>query len=130
MLHMPHLKKVFAPFVMVAAVLYFLLDGVFLSVVRPVSRKLARLPFLIRVADAIAGLGPYTTLALFLVPLIVLEPAKPAGLYLIATGRAVPGVLLIAAGEVLKIVIVERIYQIGRPKLMTIPAFAFFRIVA
>src|SRR5262249_47991611 len=58
------------------------------------------------------------------VPLAVLEPAKPIGLYLMASGHFVHGVVVIAGAELLKIVTVERIYHIGRPKLMTIPAFA------
>ena len=44
--------------------------------------------------------------------------------YLIATGHLVSGVSLIAIGEVLKIVLVERLFHFSRDKLMTIPAFA------
>jgi hypothetical protein len=65
------------------------------------------------------------TLALFLVPLIILEPVKPVGIYLIASGHSRYGVLVLSVGEVLKILIVERIFQVGRDKLMTIPAFAW-----
>ena len=121
----PYLKKIFTPFVMLAAFLYFLLDGLFLSAIRPIFRKLARLRFFAMVVDVIAGLGPYTTLALFLVPLILLEPAKPAGIYLLASGRPLRGIVVIVVGEVLKLAIVERIFHIGRPKLMTIPVFAW-----
>ncbi len=46
------------------------------------------------------------------------------GLYLIAEGHYVHGVMVIAGAELLKIAIVERIYHIGKPKLMTIPLFA------
>jgi hypothetical protein len=109
---------------MCAAVLYFILDALFLSIIRPVSRVLAKLGLFAGLADAIAALGPYTTLALFLVPLVLLEPAKPAGLYLMASGHYVRGMALISAAELLKITLVERIYHIGLPKLMTIPAFA------
>jgi hypothetical protein len=47
---------------------------------------------------------------LFLVPVIILEPVKPVGAYLIATNHLVSGVSLIAIGELLKIVIVERLF--------------------
>ena len=120
----PPLKKILTPFAMCAAVLYFVLDALFLSIIRPVSRALAKLGLFAGLANAIAALGPYTTLAIFLVPLVLLEPAKPAGLYLTASGHYFHGIALIAAAEVLKITIVERIYHIGLPKLMTIPAFA------
>ena len=117
-------RKILAPFVMVAAVLYFLLDAVFLSFIRPIFRMLARLGLLDRITRAIESLGPYTTLVLFVVPLALLEPAKPVGLYLIAEGHYVHGVIVIAGAELLKIAFVERIYHIGKPKLMTIPLFA------
>ena len=39
--------------------------------------------------------------------------------------RKVDGTVLIGIGEIAKITIVERIFQAGRDKLMTIPAFAW-----
>ena len=54
----------------------------------------------------LASLGPYPTLVLFLVPVIILEPVKPVGAYLIATGHLVSGGSLIAIGEVLEIALV------------------------
>ena len=65
------------------------------------------------------------TLALFLVPLILLEPVKPFSAYLVTSGHLVFGMLVLVLGEVLKITIVERIFHIGRDKLMTIKAFAW-----
>lgn len=117
-------RKILAPFVMVAAILYFLVDAIFLSLLRPIFRMLARLGLLDKLTRAIESLGPYTTLVLFVVPLAVLEPAKPVGFYLIAEGHYVHGVMVIAGAELLKIAFVERIYHIGKPKLMTIPLFA------
>jgi len=61
---------------------------------------------------------------LFVIPFVVLEPIKPVGLYLIAVGKVIDGTLLIGVGEVVKITIVERLFQVGRDKLLTIPAFA------
>jgi hypothetical protein len=55
----------------------------------------------------------------------VLEPVKPVGLYLIASGNVIDGTVLIGLGEIAKITIVERIFHAGRDKLMTIPAFAW-----
>lgn len=118
------IRTVLAPFVMAAAMLYFFLDALFLSFIRPILRALARLGLFDKLTRVIERLGPYTTLALFVVPVAVLEPAKPVGLYLIAEGHFVHGVIVIAAAKLLKIVIVERIYHIGQPKLMTIPLFA------
>ena len=64
-------------------------------------------------------------MALVAVPLIILEPIKPVGLYLVASGNVIDGTVLIGVGEIAKITIVERIFHAGRDKLMTIPAFAW-----
>jgi hypothetical protein len=69
-------------------------------------------------------LTPYATLVLLLVPVIILEPFKPVGAYLIAIGHLVSGVSLIAIGDLLKTFLVERLFHFSRDKLMTIPAFA------
>lgn len=119
------LKKIFEPLVVVAATLYFVIDALVLSILRPLLRRFADLVLFRSIASWIASLGPYPTLALFVVPLAVLEPVKPVAAYLIATGHVVSGVLLLVIGEILKIVIVERIFHMGRDKLMTIPAFAW-----
>jgi hypothetical protein len=111
--------------VIVFAILYFLVDAIFFSLIKPLGTWLSKLPIFGRVGIWIRSLGPYSTLALFAVPLLVLEPIKPVGLYLIATGNVIDGSALIGVGEVVKITIVERIFHAGRAKLMTISAFAW-----
>jgi hypothetical protein len=119
------MKRVLSPVAAVAAVLYFLIDVVFLSLVRPITQALAKLGIFNSLAAWLGSLGPYPTLAIFLLPVIVLEPVKPVGAYLIATGHGIYGVSLIAIGEVLKIAIVERLFHFSRDKLISIPAFAW-----
>jgi hypothetical protein len=123
-----HVSRVLSPVAAAAAALYFLIDAVFLSavrtIIRPLARALSRLRIFNALAAWLASLGPYPTLVLFLVPVIILEPVKPVGAYLIATSHLVSGVSLIAIGELLKIVIVERLFHFSRDKLMSIPAFA------
>ena len=111
-------RTIFTPFVVAVASIYFMIDAVFLSIIKPLSRRLARLAIFAAVANWIASLGPYTTLALFVVPLVLLEPVKPVGVYLMASGHPVQGAAIMAVGEVLKITIVERSFHIGRDKLM------------
>jgi hypothetical protein len=118
-------RKLFEPVVVVVATLYFVIDALVLSILRPLLRRIARLKLFAAISAWFASLGPYPTLALFLIPLAILEPVKPVGGYLIATGRVVTGVVVLAVGELLKIAIVERIFHMGRDKLMTIPAFAW-----
>ncbi|HEY8670852.1 MAG TPA: hypothetical protein VIL63_08440, partial [Terriglobales bacterium] len=63
-------------------------------------------------------------LALFAVPLIILEPAKPVATYFMATGQIAAGVTVLIVGEILKLVIVERLFKLCRRKLLKIPTFA------
>jgi len=119
------LKRILEPFVIVAAALYFVIDALALSGLKPLLRKIGNLKLFKFIAAWIASLGPYPTLALFVVPLVLLEPVKPFSAYVIASGHFRLGVLVLVIGEVLKIAIVERIFNIGRDKLMTIKAFAW-----
>ncbi|MFP5517276.1 MAG: hypothetical protein ACLGJC_29885 [Alphaproteobacteria bacterium] len=119
-----------------AALVYFLLDALAYWVVRPVLRRIAQLAVFARVGRWIgawiAGLGPYPSLALVLVPLALLEPAKPVGAWLFATGRPLEGAAVIAGAELVKITLVERLFHIAKPKLLTIGWFArgYGRVIA
>jgi len=117
-------RRLATPFVVALAVAWFLIDALALSLLRPLLARLAALRPLARLRAWIERLGPYPTLALFLVPVLVLEPVKPLSFYLIGTGRLARGTILLVAGEILKIAIVERLFHVAKPKLMTIAAFA------
>jgi hypothetical protein len=117
--------RLLGPIVAVAAIIYFLIDAFFLALIRPIAQALARLRLFSSLAGWVGSLGPYPTLALFLVPVAVLEPAKPVGAYLMATGHVSYGVLVIATAEVFKITVIERLFHFSRDKLMSIRAFAW-----
>src|SRR4029077_6599280 len=125
MTHRTILKTILEPFVIVVAAVFFFIHAFPLSILKPLLRKIANLRLFKFIAPWIASLGPYPTLALFLIPLVLLEPVKPLSAYAIASGHFLIGVLVLVFGEVLKIAIVERIFHIGRDKLMTIKAFAW-----
>lgn len=113
------------PLLTAAALVYFLIDAVALEALRPLAAWIGRLRVAERLAARIRRLGPYPTLVLFLVPLVVLEPLKPVGLYWMGTGHPVQGALLLGAVELVKVTLVERLFHIGKEKLLTIPAFAW-----
>lgn len=121
-------SRLLRPVGTLAALVYFLLDALAYWVVRPVLRRIARLPVFARIGRRIgawiAGLGPYPSLVLVLVPLALLEPAKPVGAWLFATGRPVAGAAVIGGAELVKITLVERLFHIAKPKLLTIGWFA------
>ena len=118
------IKRIATPIVVVVAVIYFLIDALFVSLLRPIIEWTAAFRPFARLRAWIESLGPYPTLALFLVPIILFEPVKPVGFYLLGTGRFLAGTLVLVIGEILKIVIVERLFHIAQPKLMSIRLFA------
>jgi uncharacterized protein len=117
--------RVLSPVVAVVAFIYFLFDALFLPPLRLLGRWLGGFKLFARLGDWIRTLGPYQTLALFLVPLIVLEPVKPVAAYLLAKQRYTQSIAVLVIGEILKVTIVERLFHVGRPKLLMIPAFAW-----
>lgn len=117
-------KQILKILTYVAAGLYLLVDAIFMTIAKPISDWIARHISLRRLRDWIKSLPPYPSLALFSVPVIVLEPIKPIAAYLAATGQFLSGAVTFIFGELLKLVLVERLFSLTREKLMRIPAFA------
>lgn len=107
------------------ATVYLLIDGLFSYTTRPIAAWLGRQELLARVSQWISSLRPYPSLALFAVPVIILEPAKPISGYMIATGHFLAGAVIFIAAEVLKLTVVERLFHLNKAKLLTIPFFAW-----
>jgi hypothetical protein len=118
-------NRILKPVTYVLAAVYFLVDAVFMSVAKPISNWIAKHLVLRRLRAWIRSLPPYPSLALFSVPLIILEPVKPVAAYLAATGQMLGGALTLIIGELLKLVLVERLFSLTRDKLMKIPTFAW-----
>lgn len=76
------------------------------------------------VARFVAGLSPYATLTLFLVPLIASEPLKLGALWVFARGHWGMGATLIAVSELLRYGLAAFIFTTCREKLL---AIAWFR---
>ena len=111
--------------VFILATVYFVVDGVFSHVTQPITAWLAKKKLFERVRLWVLSLGPYPSLALFAVPVIILEPAKPLSAYLIGTGHFFAGAVVFITAEDLKLTFVERLFQLNRNKLLSIPAFAW-----
>jgi hypothetical protein len=106
------------------AIIYLVVDALFLAAVRPLSRWLSRWPVLARLRNWVAAQNRYVALALVFVPLLLLEPLKPLSVYLIAKKQLAAGAAVLVGGEMIKIVLVERMFQIAKPKLLTFIWFA------
>jgi hypothetical protein len=118
-------SRIFKPFVFVLAAIYFLVDATIWTLARPIIRWLADHWIVGRLRNWVMSLGPYPTLTLFIVPVLILEPAKPFAAYLTATGHVMSGLIVLGGAELLKLVLVERLFCISRDKLMSIPAFVW-----
>jgi hypothetical protein len=119
------LSRIFKPVVFLIAAIYFLVDAVFFTLFKPVIRRLAEGWAFESLRAWIVSLPPYPTLALFIVPVILLEPVKPIAAYLTATGHVVGGLMILIVGELLKLLFIERLFNVSRDKLMSIPVFAW-----
>jgi hypothetical protein len=111
--------------VFILATVYFIVDGVFSHVTQPVTVWIAKKKIFEGARLWIVSLRPYPSLALFAVPVIILEPAKPLAGYLIGTGHFFAGAVIFIAAEVLKLTLVEQLFQLNREKLLSIQAFAW-----
>ena len=104
------------------AAVYFTVDVAFLSLIRPLRRRLLGGG---RIHGWIDGLNRYAALSLVVVPLAILEPVKPLGFYMTAKGHLVSGGSLIAMGEIVKVALVEQVIEITKPKLLSFQWFAW-----
>lgn len=113
------------PVLFVVAAIYIAVDELFSLATQPIASWLARQDIARRLRLWVTSLPPYLALALFIVPLIVLEPVKPVAAYLAASGHFAGGAVLFVGGELLKLVLVERLFLLNKRKLLSIPAFAW-----
>jgi len=111
--------------ILTVAVLYFLIDLIFLSVVRPLRRRLMALMWVRRLREWVGTLNRYAALLLLLVPWLVLEPIKPIGFILFAHRHHLAATLVIVGGEVVKLTLFEQLFDMTKPKLMSFRWFAW-----
>jgi hypothetical protein len=111
--------------VFIVATAYFVVDGVLSYVTRPITAWIAKKTLFERTRLWVASLRPYPALALLVVPVIILEPAKPLAGYLMGTGHFGAGAITFVTAEILKLTFVEQLFQLNREKLLSIPALAF-----
>jgi hypothetical protein len=86
--------------------------------------KIGRLKIINRFDVFLVKRNPYLLLSLFLFPFFIMIPAKIYGLYLIADGKAVRGILIFVLAKGLITAVITRLFFITKDKLMQIKAFA------
>jgi hypothetical protein len=77
-----------------------------------------------KVRHYIQALGPYQSLALLAVPTATVEPLKLVAVAIAGAGHWITGAAMIVACYTLSLDVVERLFIIVKPKLLTIPWIA------
>ena len=68
--------------------------------------------------------GPYKCLALLLIPLLIVEPLKIAGIAFVSLGHWTAGASIIGGAYVVSLLIIDRLFRVVKSKLMTMNWFA------
>lgn len=119
------LRRVLNAPLLVVAVIAVLLDDLFRAFVVPAVRALARIGLVRRIEAGIAKLPATGILMLFLIPLAVIEPFKLYGLYLFGQGHFLSGIGMFVLAKVVGLGLAERLFAVGRDKLLSIRWFAW-----
>jgi hypothetical protein len=77
-----------------------------------------------RLRHTIEGLGPYQSLVLLAVPASIVEPLKLAAVAIAGSGHWITGTITIVCAYAASLFLVERLFRIVKPKLLTLPWFA------
>ena len=96
------MKRILIPITYVLAALYLCADFIFAGIAKPLSKWIASRFELQKLREWIRSLPPYPCLALFSIPVVVLEPVKFLAAYMAATGKFFSAVVTFIAGELFK----------------------------
>ena len=77
-----------------------------------------------RLKRRIQALGPYQSLVLLAIPLSLVEPLKLAAVAIAGAGHWITGTITIICAYAASLLLVDRLFRIVKPKLMTLPWFA------
>src|ERR1700730_14993452 len=69
-------------------------------------------------------LGPYQSLLVLAVPLAIVEPLKLVALFVVGDGHFITGVFVLVCAYAGSLFVTERLFNIVKPKLLTLPCFA------
>jgi len=104
----------------IVVALFILIDELARPLYRPLIRRFKSLGVVEAGERAVAGLPRFVILVLLVVPIAIAEPLKIYALLLLGEGRLIRGALLLAFAYLASFLVIERIYEAGKPKLMTI----------
>jgi hypothetical protein len=89
------------------------------------TQTTARTMFIPRSARRfLESLGPYQSLLVLAVPLAIVEPLKLVALFVVGDGHFITGVFVLVCAYAGSLFVTERLFNIVKPKLLTLPWFA------
>jgi len=97
----------------------------FARLYRPLIAFVASFRLMSALEAAVRHLPAHGVLAALALPLIIAEPAKMLGLWWLATGSLLSGLVTLALAYALSLLLVERILHAGLPALLTLRWFAW-----
>jgi hypothetical protein len=106
-------------------VVFIVLDELLRPLYRPLIRRLADLRVVQKLEEKVAALPRPLVLLALAIPFAIAEPLKIFGLLLFARGQFWPGLVVTAFAHLMSFVLVERIYEAGREKLLSYRWFAW-----
>src|SRR5258708_30413212 len=89
-----------------------------------ITRKRRWMTALVALRRRIQQLGPYQSLALMLLPLLLVEPLKIVALLVAGHGHWLTGTGMLIVAYGVSLVVVERLFKVVKFKLMTMNWFA------
>jgi hypothetical protein len=92
----------------------FAVDAIFMTLAKPIADWIDKHVPLRRLRSWIRSLPPYPSLALFSIPVIVLEADQGLGGIPRCDGSILSGALTYIVGELLKLVLAERLFSLTR----------------
>jgi hypothetical protein len=107
----------------VLAALWMVVEEYLWNGLTALMRWLGRIPPVRWVEARIARLPPYAAMTLYVLPWLVLLPAKVLGLWLIGSGRAVTGIAVFVLAKVAGTAILARLFTLTKPALLTVGWF-------
>jgi hypothetical protein len=97
----------------------------FVAVARWLVALIPWAAFKARVVVWIDRLPIYVVLAIYIIPLLIIEPLKTVSVYVMATGHFVFGVIAFIILQFLTVGVVGVIFDLTRARLLTVPWFAW-----
>src|SRR3954452_19943344 len=88
------------------------------------KRRRRRMTFLARGRRHLQRIGPYPSLLLLLLPLLLVEPLKLLALIVAGNGHWLTGTAMLVAAYAASLLVIERLFRVLKPKLMMMGWFA------